>query len=245
MDKILDKIIKVLNSIPGNKMILDVGTKDGADSVQFVENITNSVSYAFEGDPRARVIPHEKIRYITKAVGNVNGKIKWYGSEVQDGIDGAGQKKTADKQYYGSSSLKKPKMHFEIHPHVVFNETEVECIRLDDWVEENNIPFVHLLWLDVNGGEREFLEGATKTLLDKTVFFITECFDAEIFEEQISVPEIQSILNNQFQIIEFSGNLVSFYNLKYINNKGEVQNMSEEIKKQNESVVQRPKIIGE
>lgn len=216
MDKITDRIIRILNLKKGNKVILDVGTKDGADSINFVEKLDNSIAYAFEGDPRGKFIKHPKVTYINKAVSNINGKVKWYGSELKDGFDQMGKATIEDKQHYGSSSLTKPKKHLTLQPHIGFVETEVEAIRLDDWIKDQKIENIDLMWVDVNGGEREFLEGAKNTLLEKTFFFVTEFFDIEVFENQINIPEIQSVLNNQFQILEINQNLVSLYNTKFV-----------------------------
>lgn len=213
--EIKSPIIKHLNKSTDEKIILDIGTRDGKDSILFVDNINNSVCYAFEGDPRAKFIKHPKVTYINKAVGNINGKIEWYGSEMIAGDDGAGHIKKADKTYYGSSSLKKPKEHLLFYPHIEFHKNEVDCIRLDDWVNENNIPSVHLMWVDVNGGEREFFEGAMDTILNKTAFLLTEWLACDIYENQISVVEILSLLKNQFKLIHVKGNLISLINTKY------------------------------
>lgn len=215
-EEIKTPIIKHLNSnSKDEKIILDIGTCDGKDSIEFVDNINNSVCYAFEGDPRAKFIQHPKVTYINKAVGNINGKIEWYGSEVVGGDDGTGKIKKPDKTYYGSSSLKKPKEHLRFYPHIEFHKNEVDCIRLDDWVNENNINSVHLMWVDVNGGEREFFEGAMDTILNKTAFLLTEWLACDIYENQISVVEILSLLKNQFKVINVKGNLISLINTKY------------------------------
>ena len=42
--------------------------------------------------------------------------------------------------------------------------TSVECVTLDDWVKENNIPRVDFIKADIEGSERDLLAGAGETL---------------------------------------------------------------------------------
>ncbi|MDU9375777.1 hypothetical protein McpSp1_03560 [Methanocorpusculaceae archaeon Sp1] len=42
--------------------------------------------------------------------------------------------------------------------------TTIECTTLDDWVEENNIPRVDFIKADIEGAERDMLNGARKTI---------------------------------------------------------------------------------
>ena len=53
----------------------------------------------------------------------------------------------------GASSLKTG------HPLVEDKITRVPTTRLDTWMRENHISYIDFLWIDVQGGEREMLEG--------------------------------------------------------------------------------------
>ena len=58
--------------------------------------------------------------------------------------------------YSGSSFLEELKPGFE--------GTQVETVRLDDFVRENNLPRVDFIKCDIEGFERHMLEGAQETL---------------------------------------------------------------------------------
>ena len=74
-----------------------------------------------------------------------------------------------NKNYWGSSSIKKPKIHLELHKHISFSENTVECITLDSFVKQQNIDTIHVIHCVVNGAEKEIIEGGYNTLIEKMV----------------------------------------------------------------------------
>ena len=84
-----------------------------------------------------------------------------------------------------SSSLLQPTGHLNDHPDVYFDDTiDIRTITLDKWAEENNIPSVDFLWLDMQGFEFKMLE--TSARIFPTVKAIhTEVSMRETYENAI------------------------------------------------------------
>ena len=59
---------------------------------------------------------------------------------------------------------------------ISFNsDSKVNSKRLDTWMSENkDIDNIDIMWVDVNGGENEFIDGALKTLRNKVRYLYIE-----------------------------------------------------------------------
>ena len=77
---------------------------------------------------------------------------------------------------------------------------EIKTKKLDTWVKENEIPLIDFIWADVQGAERELIEGGKETLNKKTRYFYTEFSNEELYEDQPTLDEICRLLPN-FKII--------------------------------------------
>lgn len=134
-----------------NLIIFDVGANYGYYSLLFASICPNLIIYAFEPNPYALEIlnlnKRENIKIILKAVGNLNGKIKF------------------EKSHYVNSLAS----NVVLQNNEVNNEDiiEVEIISLDKFCEELNI-LPHFIKIDVEKIELEVLEGALNVL--KTYF---------------------------------------------------------------------------
>jgi hypothetical protein len=53
-------------------------------------------------------------------------------------------------------------------------KTLVKSQRLDTWIINKGIESIELMWVDVNGGESEFIEGAIETLTKKVKYLYIE-----------------------------------------------------------------------
>ena len=198
--QILIDIFKQNNIIP--TIILDIGAFDCSDSIKFSEYWPNAKIYAFEPNPegiamsKENINNHDNIELIEYAISDIDGYVDWYQS-------GGGS--------LASSSIKKPVVHLQYHPTVIFKEkTKIKSIKLDNWVKEKNIDIIDLLWCDVQGAEDLLIKGAQETL-KKTRLFYTEYFNVELYENQLSLQDIQTILTN-FELIKIMGNNALFMN---------------------------------
>jgi FkbM family methyltransferase len=145
-------------------VIFDVGANNGA----WIEGLASHMGqpeasyHLFECAPycfeplakRASRLNSAKI--IKKAVSNVNGTV------------------TLHLPRFGSGLASLHERHDTSIDNADFDRLEVESIRLDDYAEENEIQYVDVLKIDIEGHELFALEGAEKLLSRKgigTIFF--------------------------------------------------------------------------
>jgi FkbM family methyltransferase len=189
---------KILNK--DNPIILEIGSADGEDSKRFLDIFKDIRLYCFEPDNRGiakfkKNINDKRCILFETAVGNENGFVKFYQSHGwPSDYKGSGD---WDK----SSSIKKPKDHLISHPWCSFEILkEVPIIRLDTWIEKNNIDYIDLIWADVQGAEKDLILGGSKTL-SRTKFFYTEFSKGEVYEGALNLEQILALLPN-FEVVQ-------------------------------------------
>lgn len=189
--------------------IFDVGCYDGSDSKDFLRVFPKAQIYSFEPDQRSielfnKNVKSDNIHLIETAISNVDGTISWYESESETRRHYDDQ-----KSWSASSSMKKPKEHLTTFTDVYFKQpTTVKSKKLDTWYGENNVDIIDIMWVDVNGATKEFIEGAVKTLNEKTKILITEFEEVELYEGSSNLEETLKMLPNfeKIKVFNFLGN---------------------------------------
>ena len=193
------------------KVILEIGGHYGEDTVRFYKYFPNSKIYSFEPDPRNIEIFKktcqniDNISLIEKAVSNVSDKeLTFYMSYSK--FDGNLQEKYKyiGKEDYiklnlnnsGSSSLKK-----SIRTDLLkCQKITVKSICLNDWIKNNNIDIIDFIWIDVQGAEKEVIDGAIN-ILNKVKFIQLE-YGETSYEGGLSKKETYNMMiNNNFELI--------------------------------------------
>ncbi len=197
-----------------NIIIFDIGCYDGKDSLEFAYIFPQSLIYSFEIDSRSiklfnKNIKHSRINLVEIAISNVDGYVSWNPSNSKT-------RRHSDEDYWSaSSSIKSPKEHLNIFQDVYFeNKTVVKSTRLDTWTKQNNI-YPDIMWVDLNGAEKEFILGAKNTLKTTSVIII-EFDEKKLYDGSLTKQETLQMLPN-FElkgIYNFEGN---FGNLFLIN----------------------------
>lgn len=196
-------------------IIFEVGCYDGKDSRELndvlVERGYSPLSYCFEADHRSQSLfvsqNHPSYMWlIPKAVSNIDGPITLFKSDSE-----TRRHNHNSKSWSASSSIKKPKTHLELFPDVEFKERDiVTSIRLDTFYINNlKGQLIDFMWVDINGAEAEFLDGAQGVLSAKTKYLYIEFSDKELYENQITKQTILDKLCWDFELIEtynFKGN---------------------------------------
>jgi FkbM family methyltransferase len=211
-----------------NPIILDIGCYDGSDAIEFKNLFKDPKIYCFEADERSSKIFKKNIEInsisnielIEKAVSNTDGEISWYSSDSEI--------RRHDKEYgiqdfwSASSSIKKPKDCLNIFSDITYSEKKIKSTKLDTWYNSIglNEP-IDLLWIDVNGGEKELIQGGYDTMNKSKYIYIEFCKTdkVELFEGAVSKKELLDKLQNFEEIGTFSykgnyGNLL-LKNKKY------------------------------
>ena len=207
------KKFEFLVKILGNTQnIIEIGSHYGEDSVRFKHFFPNANIYCFEPDPRNISIFKkacgniDKITLIEKAVSNIdNAELSFYqiyNKNNQDILEekykfiGIDDYKTMKLSGSGASSLKQPYRN-DLN---IDNKILVNTIRLDTWVKENNINIIDFLWIDVQGAEKEVIEGCKNIL---NIIKVVQLEYGEIlYEGGLSKKDTYDMMiNNNFELI--------------------------------------------
>jgi FkbM family methyltransferase len=139
-------------------VVFDVGANNGSSCISYAENPENTV-YAFEPTPyllKTYLYPRQSKNYIVvpKAVSDTDGEATfniagfedWGCSSLYEFSDGL------DKTWVGRDSFK------------VTEKVTVETIRMDTFIEQNNIESVDFFHCDAQGNDFTILQSFGKYL---------------------------------------------------------------------------------
>jgi FkbM family methyltransferase len=192
-------------------VVVEVGANDGFHTQWFLDLRGDAAIYCFEPDPRAvarfkaRIGPAARVQLFQLALSNAQGTATFYQSS---GGEPGAHEAPAGQDWDASGSIKKPKKHLEKHADIRFDSTlEIETRRLDDWCREAGIEQIDFLWMDVQGAEREVLEGAGD-MLERTHFIYTEYSNEELYEGQATLAELLRLLPGFEVLIVYPGDVL-------------------------------------
>ncbi len=178
-------------------VVVDIGSFDGAE-YDWMQAAFNPVGWyvAVEADPRAPILvnaickPHMIIMYA--AISATDGDALLYPSDNQTG------------QAKASSSIHKPTGHLTHFPWCTFHKPiKVRAMRLDKLVADLALPIIDLLWVDIQGAERDMIAGGYEAL-KRTRYLMIEAESEELYEGQALKPELLSLLPD-FEVIHDFG----------------------------------------
>lgn len=176
--------------------LLDIGGNIGFYTIKQSQRVGNSGKiWVFEPNPEVfqRLIQNLKENKInnaipvSKAVGSVNGKVFF----------------RAPKNATQEGSL----CNYVKMPSPVENVIEVDCVTLDDFVQQNGIFKIDLLKVDVEGNEIEVLKGGVQKALPLTEKIVLEFHGNETKEKVIRFAEE----NNFKMVFEDAKNRVIYF----------------------------------
>lgn len=147
-----------------------------------------------------RIPKDENIILVNKALGNDNNSIEMFVESENNGQ---------------SSSILKPKLHLEQYKHITFSEKEVvDMVKLDDFLQDRErYNFINI---DVQGYELEVFKGASE-VLNNIDYIICEVNRAELYENNASVYEIDSFLENyKFKRVETNWEGITWGDALYV-----------------------------
>lgn len=186
--------------------ILDIGSRDGCQSLELNRWFPHAKIYAFEPVKKnyeftvKNVEEINNIKVYQYAINNYNGKTKFY--EVYNGNVGASSLLQTTNHWRSSQWAQK--------------ETEVDCIVLSDWLKENDIKSVDLIWMDVQGAENIVLD-SLKEYLNDVKIIATEVGLQELYRGSTSKSELDEKLNRFIPIDESPESSNTEMDVVYIN----------------------------
>ena len=200
-------VFKVILS-KNNPTIVEIGAHFGEDSMRFAEAFPEAQIHCFEPDPRCievfkKYVKNKRINLYEFALSNVAGELEFFQSYNES------EKTTPEKYDWisdedysllklgnsGSSSLKKG-----------YNKTlpksiKVQTIRYDVWASANEIGNVDLAWIDVQGAEKDVLDGMGKSINQVKHIWIE--YGEKDYDDAMSRSEtIDYLLSKGFELIE-------------------------------------------
>jgi len=146
-------IVSKKHNLNDIKMIFDIGSCNGAESVYLAQLLPNCIVHSFDANPNACINIKDNQKKYTNlhchnlAISNFEGDVDFYLTE--DNI--------------GASSLLKPMLGIGPVGNK-FSKITAKCTTINKFCEENNITNIDLIWMDLQGNELNALKGMDKML---------------------------------------------------------------------------------
>jgi len=108
-----------------------------------------------------------------------------------------------------SGSTRKPTGHLKYFPEVTFSTpATIRHKKLDTLAVERDITHIDLLWVDIQGAERDMITGGRETLARTRYMMIEAEPDVEMYEGQALKPELIAMLPGWEVVRDFGYNLL-------------------------------------
>ncbi len=179
--------------------ILEIGAHYGEDTLRLAQTFPQSTIYCFEPDPRnitifKKHIKEENIFLFELALSNKDGEADFFlshqeSSEVPSKYDWISPEDYNNLQLNnsGASSLKKG------YEHALGSSVTVPTSRFDTWHKTNHLKEIDFAWIDVQGSEREVIEGMGDKI--NLIEYIWIEYGEMFYEGAMSKSETISLLN--------------------------------------------------
>lgn len=181
----LECFARCVDELPDPLTILELGACDGYHTALLAGHLEGRDYryYAFEPVPElsaqvAQTAP-QRVQVIRAAIGARDEQARLWVSSGED--------------YYGSSSLREPRLVREQLPGVRFDPTTVRVVALDSFAKAAGIETVDFIWSDIQGAERDMIEGGRETL-KRTRWLYTEADGNGLYEGDANEAEICELL---------------------------------------------------
>lgn len=182
------------------KTIFELGSRDLIDTTKLLNFFQDCKVYAFECNPDCLIECNKnlsnleedkkkRIFLIDKAVSLINGDVPFYPFDLQK------------YNNMGSSSMLKIDFSRRNKDDPDYNrpnpqtEIKVNGVRLDTFIDENNIQNIDLLCIDLQGYELNAIKSLGEHL-HKVKYIITECSIVSTYTNGASFKELNDYLSN-------------------------------------------------
>jgi FkbM family methyltransferase len=196
---IIDNFINHIKNVDKDfspRVILDIGSRDLGQSIEFNSVFPEAKIYAFEPNPEQFQIclqlseNYSNIGVEELAVGETDGTCEFY---ITIGNIGASSTLEPLDVPFGTTNA--------------YHKVSARMTRLDSWLKENNIEQVDVLWMDTQGIELMALRGMGDHL-KKVKFIHCEAAERGYYKGHILKPELEEYLKS----LGFS---IAFHNPAY------------------------------
>ena len=180
------------------KTVMEIGSWDALDSMEFATLLPNAQVHIFEAAPDNIPICNANLNKLDTATRN---RIKLWNMAGNDRtglmeFNAVDLANSQTKYNMGVGSKYKLIEGMEggfINEHWAQKTVKVWGYKLDDWRKVYSIPSIDAVWMDVQGAELDVLKGAAASLADTRVV-MTEAGIVPYYEGQALKPEIDAFL---------------------------------------------------
>ncbi len=163
-----------------NPVVVEIGAHYGEDSLRFLETFPHITLHCFEPDPRnikvfKQYVDDDRVHLYEIALSNEKGTAQFYQSYQEhnaaptppkyDWIDPATYEEEKLNNS-GSSSLKKG------YAHTLDETITVPTDTYLNWAIKNSIGDVDFVWIDVQGAEKDVLDGMGDAIRNIQLFWM-------------------------------------------------------------------------
>lgn len=174
--------------LPANPIIFECGAYNGSDTYEMAVGWPDCQIYAFE--PLAHIYSHLENR-----VGHLPN-VKTIPTAIWDRV-GVHTMFVSSGGSTASSSLRRPKDHLSVNPHVIFqHQATVPVTTFDEFMRTEGVDRVDFLWLDMQGTEFESLAASPRTCSSASVIY-AEVALKEVYEANVLYDEFRKWMEGQ------------------------------------------------
>lgn len=185
------------------RVVVEVGARDCAETLEFHRTFPSAAIYAFECNPatlplcRRAVRGLERVTLTECAVSERDGTVRFHPIDPARTLTGQADGNPGASSLFRASG-KYPQEHY------VQNEITVETTTLERFLRERDIAAVDLLWMDIQGAELLALKGLGERLRSVRLAHLEVEF-FPIYEGQPLFEEIHGFLRGHgFVLLGFT-----------------------------------------
>lgn len=176
----LDEVVERLAVRDQISVIYDLGSRKLFEAQDLHELFPESEVFCFECDPEILPICRETIqnmpyaKLFEKAVWSHTGKMDFWAFNAQSSA------------------------YIHLKPDLIKQtKVEVECVRLEDLINDGTIPPPDLIWMDIQGAEAVALESLGPYLKDTKIIHAEFCMNP-LYEGQTLLSDAKEVMGEDF-----------------------------------------------
>ncbi len=184
-------------------VIVDLGAHRGEDSAWMREAcVTQPRIVLVEPDGRnlecirEATLDWPRCSVIAAAVADHTGRCPFHPCQNQEG------------HAFGSGSIRQPTGHLKYFPWCKFPRVDtITCYSLDYIFHQLRLGHIDVLWVDIQGAERDMIAGGREALAHTRYLFM-EAEEVEFYEGQATRPELLAMLPSWAVVGTFEANVL-------------------------------------
>lgn len=170
--------------------IVECGSRDALDAIRLLNYYHPSIVYSFECNPesipvcKANIADEKRIVLVPKAVCNVNTSLPFFATDME---------KSVDKNIGASSLFQYRNINQKEY---IQKRIRVNGIRLDTFMEKNNIEKIDLLCMDLQGAEHLAINGLGKRTKDVR-YIISEVTTRSFYKRDMVLGAFRDFMSDK------------------------------------------------